>query len=121
MLNQLILHRRFARRIQAAERGVSAVEAHERIGELVIVSELAFDFAVVHISRNRVVDVEQRYRSASYTRADVFAQRAVDVYFARYRNTAGSKTAVHIARLKSEFLRKCRPAFVCKYDVLACA
>ena len=60
--------------------GVAAVEAHEGIGELVVV--LARDALVVEILGHRVVDVEERHRILRNDRADELGKCAVDVHFA---------------------------------------
>lgn len=98
MLNELVLDRTGGTHLALG--CVSAVEAHERIGEGVVV--LALDVLVVYVLRNGVVDIEQRNCVSGNAQTDVFAQRAVDIYLAGYRDTAAYKAAVYIAGLKAE-------------------
>ena len=114
MLNELVLDRTGGTHLALG--CVSAVEAHERIGEGVVV--LALDVLVVYVLRNGVVDIEQRNCVSGNAQTDVFAQRAVDIYLAGYRDTAAYKAAVYIAGLKAELGRERRPALVCKCNVL---
>ncbi len=94
------------------------MEAHERIGKLVII--LALDVLVVDVLRNGVVDVKESDCIAGYASADVLGECAVDINLAGYRDTAACETAVNVARLETEGLRECRPALVGKCHILAC-
>ena len=114
MLNQLILHR--AAVAQLALRRVSAVEAHEGIGQRVI--EPAANVLFIDVAGHGVVDVQQRHRVAGNARADVFAQRAVNVHLARHGNAARGQTAVDKAGFEAELPRERRPALVGERDVL---
>ena len=93
------------------------MEAHEGVGDLIV--ELAGDVLVVDVLRHGVVDVQQRHRVAGDARADVLAQRAVDVHLAGDRDAAGGQAGVDVARLKAELLRERRPALVRKGHILA--
>ena len=90
------------------------MERHESIVKNIRIREFTLDAFIVHILRNRIVDVKKCNRSTGNASSNIFRKRAENINFAGNRNSAGSKAAVHIARLKSEFLRKCRPAFVCE-------
>ena len=115
MLDQLILDG--AVRAHLARRRISAVEAHEGIGQIIVV--LALDALVIHALRYGVVDVEQRHRILRYAGSDVFRKSSVDVYFAGYRDAAARESRVNVARLESERLRECRPALVGECYILA--
>ena len=117
VLDELILDRTVAAHL--AGRSVTAVEAHERIGKLVII--LALDVLVVDVLRNGVVDVKESDCIAGYASADVLGECAVDINLAGYRDTAACETAVNVARLETEGLGECRPALVGKCNVLTCA
>ena len=92
------------------------MEAHEGVMQGVVV--LALDVLVIDVFRNAVVDVEQRHRVAGQAGADVFAQRAVDIHFAGYRDPAGSQAAVDVAGLETELGREGGPALVGKGHIL---
>ena len=84
VLDELVLDRTVAAHL--AGRRVTAVEAHERIGKLVIV--LALNVLIVDVLRNGVVDIEKGDCIAGYASADVLGECAVDINLAGYRNTA---------------------------------
>ncbi len=95
------------------------MEAHEGVGQHGV--DLALDVFVIDVLRDRVVDVQKRHGVAGHAGADILRQCAVDIHFAGNRDAAGGKTAVDIAGFKTELRRECRPALVCKSDILACA
>jgi len=115
VLDELILDRTVAAHL--AGRRVTAVEAHERIGKLVIV--LALDVLIVDVLRNGVVDIKKGDRVTGYAGADVLGKCAVDINLAGYRDTAACETAVYVARLETEGLGECRPALVSESNILA--
>ena len=116
MLNELVFHGTVSAHL--AGRRITAVEAHKRIGKLII--ELALDLFFKEACGNRVVDIQKSDCIFGDAGSDVLAQGTVNIHFAGYRNTPGSQTGVHIAGLKAELLRECRPAFICKSNILAC-
>ena len=79
---------------------VSAVEAHEGIGDAIVV--LALDILVVDIFGNGVVDIEKSYSVTGNADTYVFAESAVNVHLTGYRYSHSSETAVYIAGLKAE-------------------
>ena len=66
------------------------MEAHERVGELIVV--LADDVLVVDILRYRVVDVEQGDGIVAQAHADVLRESAIDVHLAGYGDAAADET-----------------------------
>ena len=119
VLDQLVFYSRLASLVQAAEGSVSAVEAHERVCELVGILCLSLDFVVVQVLRNGVVDVKQGDGSACDACSDVLRKSAKDVDFAGNRNALVGKAAVYVARLKSKCLGEGRPTLVGKDNVVA--
>ena len=115
VLNELILD--LAVRAHLALRSVTAVEAHEGVGELVAV--LADDVLVVDVLWYRVVDVEQSNCVVACAHTDVLRESTVDVNLAGTRNTAAYETAVYVARLETELAWECRPALVGECYILA--
>ena len=99
--------------------GVSAVEAHEGIGELVI--EAAPDGLIVHVVRHGVVDIQQGHFILAHAKTDVLGKCSVDINFAAYRDTLFHQAAVHIARYKFEHILECRPAFCRHGNIFAIA
>ena len=95
VLNELILDGAVCAHL--AGRSISAMEAHEGIGKLVVV--FALDSLVVDVLRNGVVDIKKRDGVVGYASADVLGKSTVDIYFTGYRNATACKTAVYIARL----------------------
>ena len=76
------------------------METHECICQLVIISSL--DVLIINVLRNRVVDVKECNSILRNAKSDVLAECSVNINLTGYRNSSGSKTAVYIARLKSE-------------------
>ena len=95
------------------------MEAHEGVGQLI--AEFVLDALFIHGSGHGVIDVEQCNGIAGDAGADVFAERAVNIHFARHGDTAGGKTGIDVAGLKAELLRECGPAFIRKGNVFSCA
>ena len=93
------------------------MEAHESIRKLVI--ELALDGLFVHVLRNGVVDVKQRYNVIADSFADKLTQAAVDIHFTGYRNASAGQTAVHKTGNKTELGLECRPALSGDRHILA--
>ena len=83
-----------------AFRSISTMESHKCICKFVVI--FSFDIFVIDILRNGVVDVKQCNRVVGDAESDVLAECSVDINFAGYRDSSGTKTAVYIARLKSE-------------------
>ena len=110
VLDQLILDGAVA--AQLALGGIAAMEAHKGIGELAVIP--ALDVLVIDIPGHAVVDVQQRHGVAGNARADILAQRAIDVHLAGDRNAPAGQAAVDIAGFKAELLGECRPALVGK-------
>ena len=76
------------------------MESHECICKFVII--FSFDIFVIDILRNGVVDVKQCNCVIGDAESDVLAECSVDINFAGYLDASGARTAVYIARLKSE-------------------
>ena len=103
---------------ELARCSVAAVEAHECVGELVVVVELALDLGVVHVLRDGVVDVEERDGIVADDGADVLGKCAVDIDFTCYGNAPLCKAAVDEAGNESELRLECGPALACDCDIL---
>ncbi len=116
VLNELILHGALGAHL--ASGGVTAVEAHKGIGQLVI--ELAGDILVVKILRHRVIDIQKGHRILGDAGTDVLRESAVNIDLTGHRNAAGGKTGVDVAGLKAKLLGEGRPALVGEADVLSC-
>ena len=84
MLDQLILDR--AVRAHLALRSISAMEAHEGVGQGVV--ELALDILIIDILRYRVINVKQGNGICGYAKSDILAQRAINVDLTGYRDAA---------------------------------
>ena len=95
------------------------MEAHESI--LVGVGIRSFNLFLVHICRNVVVDIQQRYRILADYGSDKFAQCPVNIYLAGYRDSLCGQTAVHIAGYESELGLERRPALACNRHIFAVA
>ena len=117
VLDEPALHRAVGAHLAA--RRVAAAKAHERVGELVVVLELALDGLLSHLRRYGVVDVEQRHRVGARAHAQVLGERAEDVDLAGNEDAARHGAAVDEARLEAELARERRPALVGKGHVLA--
>ena len=115
VLDQLILDRTIAAHL--ARRCVTAMEAHKCICKLVVLELILL--LIIDVLRYRVVDVKESNSIIADADTDILGKSAVDINFAGYRNTTGSKTAVNIARLESELGRECRPALICKCYILS--
>ena len=96
---------------------VAAVEAHEGVGELVVV--LADDVLIVDILGYRVVDVEQGDGVVAQAHADVLRERTVDVHLAGHGDATAHQTGVDIAGLETELAWEGRPALVGEGHILA--
>ena len=83
-----------------AGRSISAMEAHECIGKLIII--FALDILIIDVLRNGVVDVKQCNSVIGNAKSDVLAKSSVDIHLTGYRDSSCSKTAVYIAWLKSK-------------------
>ena len=95
------------------------MESHKGIPVCIVV--FALDIAVVHVIRHRIVDIQKCYRILAHAGSDKLAQRAVNIYFAGYRDTHTSQTAVDIAGNETKLCLECRPAFACNGNVFAVA
>ena len=93
------------------------MESHERIRMSVI--KVPLNGFLIHIFRNRIIDIEQGYYILADTSSDKITQRTIDIYLAGYRNASSGQTAVDITWYKTELCLKCRPAFACDGHVLA--
>ncbi len=101
--------------------GIAAVEAHEAVGQLVVITELALDIRPVHILRDRVVDVEKGDRLLADAPSDVLGKSTVDINLAGYRDAASGQTAVDIAGNETEHILECRPALRGQSHILTIA
>ena len=104
--NHLVLHLTEG---QLSGSSVSAVEAHECILKCVI--KFALDISLVHILGHGVVDVQKGNRILADNRADVLAERSVDINLTGHRDSLGCQAAVHIAGHETELCLECGPAF----------
>ena len=95
------------------------MEAHEGVGELVVVS--ALDLLLPHLGRDGVVDVQQGHGVAGHTSPDVLAECAVDVNLAGHGNATGRQPGVDVAGFEPELTGERGPAFVGEGHVLAAA
>ena len=102
---------------QLAGAGISAVEAHEGVGELII--ELALDGLVIHIMRNRIIDIQQRGLVSADAQTDVLREGSVDINLAGDRNSPSHETAVDIAWNELEHVLEGRPALSGQRDILS--
>ena len=112
----LVLH--LAER-QLAGGCIAAVEAHKCIFLSIVI--FALDSAVVHIRRDRIVDIQQCNSILADNRSDELTECTVNIHFAGYRNALRCQTAVHITWHKTELCLECRPAFACQCYILAIA
>ncbi len=119
VLDELVLHGPVGAQLAAG--GVAAVEAHEGVGELVVVAELALDLGLVHGGGHGVVDVQQGDGVAGDAHADVLGEGAVDVHLAGHGDAPGGQAGVDVAGLEAELAGEGRPTFVGKGHILAAA
>ena len=97
------------------------MEAHEGVGELVVVAELAPDLGLVHRGGHGVVDVKQGDGVTGDAHADVLGEGAVDVHLAGHGDAPGGQAGVDVAGLEAELAGEGRPTFVGKGHILAAA
>lgn len=115
VLNELVLDRAVCAELTA--RRVAAVEAHKSIGQSV--AEFVLDLPLIETCRHGIVDVQQCDRIVTDAKADVLAQRTVNVNFTCHGNPACRKAGVYITRFEPELLGESQPAFIGKGNVLA--
>ena len=113
VLDELVLHGPVGAHLAGG--GVAAVEAHEGVGEAVIV--LALDLALPHLGGHGVIDVQDGDGVLGHAGADVLGKGAVDVHLAAHRDAPGGQAGVDEAGLKAELLREGGPALVGKGHV----
>ena len=102
---------------QLVGRGVAAVEAHKGIFQR-IAAVFSLDLCLIKVCGHGVVDIQQSHRILADHGADVFAQRAVNIHFAGYRDPALGQAAVHVAGHESELGLECGPALVRQRHIL---
>ena len=93
------------------------MESHKGIRQCIV--KFSFNRCFPHGCRYGIVDIQKCYCIFADAGTNVLTQRAIDIDFAGNRNSAACQTAVDVARFKSELLRECRPAFICKRHILA--
>ena len=75
----------------------------------------------MHILRHGVVDIQKCYRILADSCSDKLTESSINIYFARYRNTTLSQTAVNEARYKAKLCLERRPALTGDAYILAIA
>ncbi len=105
--------------LQLGRAGIAAVEAHERIRQLVI--EFSSDVLLEDLLRHGVVDVEERDGVARDDLADELGQCPVDIDLAGDRDALARQTAVDVAGNEFEHRLESGPALRRQRDVLSIA